>query len=112
MASAVKLVDGATTYLDVKGIALEGLVIEPRTQQRKITKFWGVNAESHIYGGYGGRTIEVPVLVFDATAYDTAEKLADYIDQEFNGTALGTVGSLEIISLADHDPFPPTTLAG
>jgi hypothetical protein len=112
MASAITLIDGGTTHLDVHGYVLEGLVIEPRPTQRKTTKFWGVNNESQIYGGRGGRNILVPVIVFKVGTYTTAALLADYINATLNGSALGTKGILTITSLSNHSAFDDTTYDG
>jgi hypothetical protein len=104
MASAVTLRTPAL-LIDVPGIALEGLAIEPRFFQHRTTKFWGVDGDSRIYGGAGGRQIQVPVLVYDATLYQTARSLADYIDYNLNGTAVGLHGTLDITSESNHSTF-------
>lgn len=95
-----------------KGVALEGLQIAPRLLQFRDTKFWGTLGVSRIYGGYGQRPITVPVMIYDATDFNTAEKLADYIDQTLNNSRVGTNGSLEIHSESDHDPFLDCTFEG
>lgn len=120
MATAVKLVEDPEgtpeVHLDVLGLALEGLQIEPRGIQRKTTKFWGVDNESHIFGGRGGRDINVPVLIYDDAEEDpifpTAADLSGYIDHTLNGSALGSVGVLQITSESDHPDFDDCTYSG
>ena len=115
MATAVKLVENGgipTTHLDVKGLVLEGLDIQQRLLQEKLTKFWGVDNESRIHGGIGGREFTVPVLIYDATDFDTARKLSDYIDVELNTTQKGLGGTLTITSESDHAPFDDCRFGG
>lgn len=97
-----------------KGVAIEGLQIDPRTLQVRDTKFWGIDGVSRIEGGYGARRIVVPVIIYDSANVDfnTAEKLSDYIDTTLNTTRVGTNGSLEIHSESDHDPFLDCTFEG
>jgi hypothetical protein len=114
MATAVKLTPagGGNPTIDVKGVALEGLEISPRLLKVMDRDFWGVSGTSRIFGGYGKRTITVPVLVYDATLYDTAEKLADYIDTELNTTHKGATGTAEVTSESDHDAFTDCSFEG
>jgi len=98
--------------VNTKGVVLEGLQIPPRTLQFHDRKFWGVTGVSRIYGQYGERHIVVPVLIYDATDFDTARKLSDYIDVTFNNTRAGTNGSLTIVSQADHSSFSDCTFEG
>lgn len=117
MASAVTLIDSTpTTHLDVKGVVIEGVIIEPRVIQEKINKFWGVIGESLINGERGGRNIMVPVWIYDdaeeSPAFDTARKLADYIDYTLNTTALQKNGTLTVVSESNHSPFLDTTFKG
>lgn len=113
MAAVVTLIDDVpTTLISVKGIVLDGIVIEPRQLQRKVTKFWGVNNESHIYGGAGGRSITVPIIIYDVTDFNTARKVADYVNETLNGTALGEHGTLTVTSLSNHAAFADCTFDG
>lgn len=113
MASAVTLTDASPgDLLDIKGVALEGVVIEPRAFQQRTNKFWGVDGESRIYGGRGGRAIQIPVIIYDATDFDTARKLADYIDYDLNTDGIGLNGTLEWVSPADHSPFLDCSFEG
>jgi hypothetical protein len=100
----------------VPGLVLEGVVIEPRPIQERTTKFWGVSGESRIFGEAGGRAIQVPVLVFDNAEedplFDTARKLANYIDYELNGTAQGRRGTLRIVSESNRSPYGDTMFEG
>ena len=97
-----------------KGVALEGLEMQPRLLQFHDRKFWGINGISRIYGGYGPRPITVPVIIYDSANVDfnTAEKLSDYIDQTLNNTRVGSNGTLEIHSESDHDPLTDCTFQG
>lgn len=97
-----------------KGVAIEGLNIDPRGMHVRDTKFWGINGVSRIEGGYGSRRIMVPVIIYDSANvdFDTAEKLADYIDTTLNTTRHGDNGTLEIHSEADHDPFLDCSFEG
>lgn len=119
MATAVRLFTPGTPDTDlivVKGMVLEGLRIDPRVLQRKVNKFWGVDGESHIWGGKGGREITIPVIIYDdaevSPAYDSANDLADFIDDDLNGSKLGLTGSLEITSPSDHSDFVDVTFNG
>ena len=117
MASAVTLTNATPgDLIDVKGVVLEGVDIQPRTQQTKITKFWGVNGESEIWGGHGGRDITIPVIIYDDAEedadFETARALADYLDYTLSTTALGANGTLDIVSAADHSAFTDCTFRG
>lgn len=113
MASAVTLTQTTTgDLINVKGVVLEGVTIEPRPLQHRTTKYWGVHGESRINGGRGGRQISIPLLIYDATDFDTARKLADYIDYTLNTTGLEKNGTLDIVSEADHSKFTDCTFEG
>ncbi|MGD9632197.1 MAG: hypothetical protein AB7G28_20640 [Pirellulales bacterium] len=101
-----------TTNLSVKGVVLEGLRIDQRLIQEKITKFWGINNESRIFGGRGGREINVPVIIYDTTDFDTPRKLSDYIHGTLNGTAQGTGGQLTIMCPSNPSPLDDVRYGG
>lgn len=113
MASAVTLTNATLgDLIDVKGVTLDGVVIEPRMFQQRTNKFWGVDGESRIYGGRGGRAIQIPVLIYDATDFDTARKLSDYIDFTLNTDSIGLNGTLAWESPADHSPYADCSFEG
>ena len=106
MASAITLTATTTgDQMDVPGVVVDRVIIEPRAVQQRTTQFWGVNGESSIHGGIGGRNIYVPVLVYDAEDFDTARKLADYLEYTINTTAVGKHGKLKFVSESDHSEF-------
>ncbi len=104
----------AITFNDniTKGIVLEGLEVSPRALQFHDRKFWGVTGVSRIYGQFGERVWLVPVLIYDATDFNTARKLADYIDTTLNNNRVGTNGALTIVSESDHAPIADCTFEG
>jgi hypothetical protein len=97
---------------NTKGVVLEGLENSPSKLQFHDRKFWGVSGVSRIYGNQAGREITVPVLIYDATDFDTAAKLSDYIDTTLNRDRAGTNGGLLITSEAAHSSFPDCTFEG
>lgn len=123
MPTAVSLIEDPggtpTTHLDVRGIVLEGILVAPRSIQEKLTKFWGVDNESYIFGGRGGRDIHVPVLIYDNDTededyprFDTSQKLADYIAGTLNGSKMGFDGQLTITSQSNYSPFDDCRFGG
>lgn len=117
MASAVTLSNAAPgDLIDILGIVLEGVVVEPRQVQVKRTKYWGVNGVSQIVGGRSGRNIHIRVLIYDDSEstpeYDTARKLADYLDYTLNTDSLQLTGTLKIHTVSDHSEFLDCTFDG
>lgn len=97
---------------NTKGVVLEGMEIQPRKLQFHDRKFWGVSGVSRIYGQFGDRDITIPLLIYDATDFDTARKLSDYIDVTFNNDRVGTNGSLTVISESNHRVLDDCTFEG
>lgn len=98
--------------IDVPGRIAGDVVIEPRRVKVKRTTFFGVNGESEIIGGRSGRAIHIPVLIQDASAFDTARKLADFIDYDLATEALQLNGTLDFVSESDHSKFLNCTFDG
>jgi hypothetical protein len=98
--------------LDVPGVISGDVVIEPRRCKVKRTTFFGVHGETEITGGRSGRAIHIPVLIQDASAFDTARKLADFIDYTVGTTALQKNGTLDFVSASDHSKFLNCTFDG
>ena len=100
----------------IKGMVLEGVTIEQRSFKQKTNSFWGVSGESRIYGGTGGRSIQIPVLIYDDSEgtpdFDTARKLADYIDYTLNTDGIGKNGILKWISESDHSEHVDCSFEG
>jgi hypothetical protein len=117
MATAVSLIfdPGGTpvNHIVAKGLATR-ITIEPRAVLRKVTQFFGVDAESHIFGGRGGRPILVQVQLYDTANidFDTPLKLSTYVDNTLNGTAVGKTGQLTITSESNHPPLDDVTYSG
>lgn len=109
MATAVQF--GA--HFTVKGLTTR-IEIGPRRTQERRRKFWGVSGESDIHGGYGGRPINVTVLIYDSANvdFDTARKLADYLDVTLNTTHKGKNGTLTITSESNHAPYSDCKFQG
>lgn len=96
----------------VKGVTLDGCQFGERALQFHDRKFWGVTGVSRIYGQYGQRTLQIPVLLYDVTDFDTARKVADYVDVTLNNTIVGQNGTLAITSESDHASFADCTFEG
>lgn len=112
-AHAVTLTQTTTgDLLDIPGVLAGDVVIEPRRVTVKVTSYFGVDGESEITGGRGGRGIHIPVLIQDASAFDTARKLADFIDYTVGTTALLKNGTLDFVSASDHSKFLNCTFRG
>lgn len=76
--------------------------IPAREVQVKRTHFWGVLGESQISGAPGGRTLAIPVLVFDAgSRFSTREKLVKFLIQTV-GSLIGTTESLHVLLNEPH----------
>src|SRR4051812_1827199 len=107
----------AFTFADstIPGVALEGMRISARQLQFHDRKFWGVAGVSRIYGNFGLRTIEVPVLIYNTSGepdISTARKLSDYIDYTINTTLVGHNGTLLITSESNHSSFVDVSFEG
>lgn len=106
--TAVQLTNAtAGDLLDVPGL-VTAIRVEPRPIQRRISKFFGVDGESIINGGSGGRDIVVQVLIYDtsvANIFSTARKLSDWLDYTAGTAALESYGTLDITSESDHSKF-------
>lgn len=114
MATAVKHTS-PTPPLEIPGIVLEGFVIPPLEVQQVTTKFWGVVGESRIRGKTGGRTLSIPIIIYDdvtPTTFDTALKLSVYIETTLNRNQVGELGQVEITSESNHAPFTKCTFEG
>lgn len=83
--------------------------VPPRELQARRTKFFGVNGESQITGGLGGRTLQIPMWLH-SDAFNTANDLGTYIDSL--DWFIGTTGVLDVDSPADHPQFDHCTFEG
>jgi len=102
--------------LVVPGIVLDGMAITPRELQEMTTKFWGVNGESRIFGDTGGRTLDIPVLIYDEDELDpkftTKQELSEYLDETLNQDHIGATAALTIHSQSQHGDFSECTFDG
>jgi hypothetical protein len=119
MAIVLTLIEDPTgtpvNHIQAKGLVTR-IEIGERALAEKITKFWGVDGESRIAGGYGGRDIQVEMTIYDDAEededFDTARKLADYLDVTLNTTKKGESGQLTITSESNHAPFDDCRFGG
>ena len=113
--TAVQLTNASPgDILDIPVIVTD-INIEQRPVQRRVTKFFGVDGESVIKGGKGGRNIAVRMLIYDQSgspAFNTSRKLADFLDYTVGTDALEKNGTLTLVSDSDHSPFADTTFDG
>ena len=113
MATAVAHDTG--TILSIPGIVPEGFVIPPMEYQQSTTKFWGVLGESRINGYAAGRTLSVPIIIYDsvtAATFDTALKLATYVHDTLNTDQVGLNGGVTVTSESAHPQFLDCTFEG
>jgi hypothetical protein len=114
MATAVRLLieEGVDpdpdTELVIPGVVLAGFALPPRELQHKTTKFWGLEGESRINGRVGGRTLRVPVIVYDD--YSSAASLASFIAGMTSYQ--GELGTLTITSDSDYPDFADCVFEG
>jgi len=94
----------------IKGTVMQH-AIPPRTLQNKRTQFFGVNGVSRIFGGFGSRPLQIPVLLHDPS-FDTAQKLADYVENWLNEFNRGFADVLVIDTLAGRRQYDETALDG
>lgn len=93
---------------EIPGTVL-AFTVPPKELQVRRTKFFGVNGESQIVGGLGGRTIRIPMWLH-RDDFHAATDIASYIEgMEF---IAGTTGNLVVNSDADHPDFFETTFEG
>ena len=101
--------------VEIPGMVLKGVSLPPRQVQNKTRKYWGLNGESRINGGTGGRTIRLPILLYDDETdpepFDTARKLSDYIKTTL-GDLQGTEETMSFVSESDHDEFASCVFEG
>lgn len=97
--------------IEIPGIVLPWTV-PPRELQQMTTKFWGVRGESRINGDMAGRTLEIPVLVYDETRFNTQAKLSHYLDRDVGQNLVGETATLVIESEADRPPYNDCTFEG
>lgn len=100
--------------LDIPGMVVD-IAVETRPIQRRVNKFFGVDGESIITGGSGGRQITVRMVVYDTSAtplFDTARKLSDFLDYDVATEGLEQKGTLTLVSESDHSPFADTVFDG
>lgn len=117
MATAVTLSNAAPgDLINVKGVVCGDVLIEPRKVVAKRTHRWGPHGESEIIGGHGGRSIHIPVLIYDddleEPQFTTARKLSDFIDYTLNTNSLQLNGTLKFFSESDHSEFLNCTFDG
>lgn len=98
---------------DIPGMVLQGVSISARQVQHLTRKYWGLAGESRINGERGGRTIRVPILIYDdaANTFDTPRKLSDYVEITL-GDLQGSEGDLTLVSESDHDTFTDCVFEG
>lgn len=88
-------------------------VVPPREVQQMTTKFWGVVGESRIEGKTAGRTLEIPVLVYDEDgALNTRQKLSRFLDDDCGRILQGQTATLVVESEADRPAFNHATFDG
>lgn len=90
-------------------IAIPGVVLPwilpSREPQVMTTKFWGVNGESSIYGGYAGRTLDIPVIVYDSGQFPGRPQLAAWLNNTIGRDQIGQLATLTVNSAVGHPPF-------
>lgn len=95
----------------IPGIVLPW-VLPPRELKMSVTPFWGVKGESAIIGGSAGRSLEIPVLVYDEEGrFDTRGKLSAFLD-ELDDDMLGKTATLTVESEAGRPLFRDATFTG
>lgn len=98
-------------------IVIPGLVLPwqlpPREVHQMTTKFWGVRGESRIRGKPAGRTLDIPVVVFDEDGrFNTRAKLSTWLDRDVNRDLIEDEATLTVESEAGHPPFEHCTFEG
>lgn len=96
--------------IEIPGVVLPWTV-PTRELQQMTTKFWGVKGESRIVGGTAGRTLEIPVLVYDAARFNTQAKLSTFLDRDLD-QIVGEVATLVVVSEADRPPYNHCSFEG
>lgn len=97
--------------ISIPGVVLPWRVV-PREVQRMNTKFWGLTGESSIFGGTAGRTLEIPVLVYDENRFVTRQSLSRFIDRDLNLDMVGEEATLTVESDAARPPFQNASFEG
>lgn len=88
-------------------------IVPPREVHQMTTKFWGVVGESRIDGKPAGRTLEIPVLVYDeGGALNTQQKLARFLDDDCGRILQGQTTTLVVESEAARPSFQHSTFEG
>ena len=105
------LTHASTPQLVIPGMVLEGFVLPMREPQSMTTKFWGLRGESRINGKPGGRSLDIPVLLYDPSL-STKAALATYIDDTLNVNQIEKIGALTIHSQSDYSAFADCTFEG
>jgi hypothetical protein len=82
-----------------------------RDLHEQITKFCGVRGESRINCMPGGRTLEIPVLVY-ASQFNTREKLSQWLDVFDRSSGELPALSLLVNSEAGRPRFADTSYSG
>lgn len=89
--------------IEIPGVVLPW-VVPTRELQSMTTKFWGVKGESRIDGNTAGRTLEIPVIVYHATRFNTQAKLSQFLDRDVQNM-VGELTTLVVTSESDRPPF-------
>lgn len=96
--------------IEIPGLVLPW-VVTSREIQQMTTKFWGVKGESRINGDTAGRTLEIPVLVYHESRFNTQEKLSRFLDRDVQNQ-IGETATLVVTSEAGRPPFNYCTFDG
>lgn len=93
--------------ITVPGVVLSW-ILPSREPQIATTKFWGVKGESSIFGQAGGRTLDIPVVVYDAGQFPGRPQLAAWLNNVVGRDEVGKTATLTVSSAAGHPPFENT----
>lgn len=97
--------------ITIPGVVLPW-VLPSREPQIATTKFWGLKGESAIFGQNAGRTLDIPVVVYDAGQFPGRSQLATWLNTVVGDAEIGKVATLTVESDAGHPPFEQCRFEG